>query len=90
MRWGAIFSHRRDGFRHHRIRSQRPGACGLQRLRLLRWGHCSQAKLAKEHPLGRVGEAEDSAALAYFLLSNDASWVTGQIIGVDGGRSAVA
>jgi NAD(P)-dependent dehydrogenase (short-subunit alcohol dehydrogenase family) len=41
-------------------------------------------------PLGRVGEAEDSAALAYFLLSNDASWVTGQIIGVDGGRSAVA
>ena len=48
------------------------------------------AKLGKEHPLGRVGEAEDSAALAHFLLSNDASWVTGQIIGVDGGRSAVA
>jgi NAD(P)-dependent dehydrogenase (short-subunit alcohol dehydrogenase family) len=43
------------------------------------------AALAKSHPLGRVGEAEDSAALAYFLLSNDASWVTGQIIGVDGG-----
>ena len=48
------------------------------------------AALAKSHPLGRVGEAEDSAALAHFLLSNDASWVTGQIIGVDGGRSAVA
>lgn len=46
--------------------------------------------LAKGHPLGRVGEADDSAALAHFLLSDDASWLTGQVIGVDGGRSAVA
>ncbi len=46
--------------------------------------------LAKSHPLGRVGEAEDSAALASFLLSEDAAWITGQVIGVDGGRSAVA
>jgi len=46
--------------------------------------------LAKGHPLGRVGEADDSAALAHFLLGDDSSWVTGQIIGVDGGRSAVA
>ena len=46
--------------------------------------------LAKSHPLGRVGKGEDSAALAAFLLSDQASWITGQIIGVDGGRSAVA
>jgi len=46
--------------------------------------------LAKSHPLGRVGNADDSAALASFLLSDDASWITGQIIGVDGGRHAVA
>lgn len=46
--------------------------------------------LAKAHPLGRVGEADDSAALADFLLSGDASWITGQVIGVDGGRAAVA
>ena len=46
--------------------------------------------LAKTHPLGRVGNPEDSAALADFLLSSDASWITGQIIGVDGGRSAMA
>ena len=43
--------------------------------------------IAQLHPLQRLGEARDSAALAAFLLSNDASWITGQIIGVDGGRS---
>ena len=45
--------------------------------------------IAKQHPLKRVGEGTDSAALAKFLLSNESSWITGQIIGVDGGRSNV-
>ena len=41
------------------------------------------------HPLGRIGEAEDVAALAAFLVSADASWITGQVIAVDGGLSGV-
>ena len=45
--------------------------------------------IAKQHPLKRVGEGNDSAALARFLLSDESSWITGQIIGVDGGRSNV-
>ncbi len=45
--------------------------------------------IAKAHPLKRVGEGVDSAALAKFLLSDKSSWITGQIIGVDGGRSNV-
>jgi NAD(P)-dependent dehydrogenase (short-subunit alcohol dehydrogenase family) len=45
--------------------------------------------IAKQHPLKRVGEGSDSASLAKFLLSNESSWITGQIIGVDGGRSNV-
>lgn len=43
--------------------------------------------IAQMHPLPRLGTAEDSAALAAFLLSDDAAWITGQVIGVDGGRS---
>ena len=46
--------------------------------------------LAKAHPLKRLGEGSDSAALAKFLLSNESAWVTGQIIGVDGGRSRLS
>jgi NAD(P)-dependent dehydrogenase (short-subunit alcohol dehydrogenase family) len=37
----------------------------------------------------RVGQAEDIAAMAAFLLGNEASWITGQVIGVDGGMSAL-
>ena len=46
--------------------------------------------IAKLHPLKRIGEGIDFSALASFLLSKDSSWITGQIIGVDGGRSSVA
>ena len=46
--------------------------------------------LAKAHPLKRLGEGKDSASLAGFLLGEGSSWVTGQIIGVDGGRSRLS
>ncbi len=46
--------------------------------------------IAKAHPLKRLGEGKDSAALAKFLITNDSSWVTGQIIAVDGGRSKLS
>ena len=45
--------------------------------------------IAKQHPLKRIREGLDSAALAKFLLSSESSWITGQIIGVDGGRSNI-
>jgi NAD(P)-dependent dehydrogenase (short-subunit alcohol dehydrogenase family) len=45
--------------------------------------------IAQLHPLPRLGEAEDAAALAAFLLSPEAGWITGQVYGVDGGRSTL-
>ena len=46
--------------------------------------------IAKAHPMKRIGEGKDSAAMAKFLLTKESSWITGQIIGVDGGRSTLA
>ena len=46
--------------------------------------------IAKAHPLKRLGEGKDSAALAKFLMTEDSSWMTGQIIAVDGGRSKLS
>ena len=46
--------------------------------------------IAKAHPLKRLGEGKDSASLAKFLLTEDSSWITGQDIAVDGGRSKLS
>ena len=46
--------------------------------------------ISKLHPLKRIGEAFDAASLAKFLLSKNSSLITGQVIGVDGGRAAIA
>ncbi len=45
--------------------------------------------IAQMHPLQRLGEADDIAPLAALLLSDKAGWISGQIIGVDGGRSTL-
>ena len=46
--------------------------------------------IAKAHPLKRLGEGKDSASLAKFLITDESSWITGQIIAVDGGRSKLS
>lgn len=43
----------------------------------------------QRHPLREIGQPEDVANMAKFLLTNDSSWVTGQIFAVDGGVSSV-
>jgi NAD(P)-dependent dehydrogenase (short-subunit alcohol dehydrogenase family) len=53
----------------------------------------SNARLAETiaamHPIPRLGTADEMAALAAFLLSPEAGWITGQVVPVDGGRSSV-
>ncbi|QMU29558.1 SDR family NAD(P)-dependent oxidoreductase [Adhaeribacter radiodurans] len=43
----------------------------------------------KRHPLARTGTPEEVAALAIFLLTDQASWLTGQVFTIDGGLSAL-
>jgi 3-oxoacyl-[acyl-carrier protein] reductase len=43
----------------------------------------------KRHPLNRVGTASELASAAVFLLSEQSSWTTGQILHIDGGMSSV-
>ncbi len=48
-----------------------------------------RAAMADIYPLKRYGTIDDIAGLTEFLLSDAASWITGQIIGADGGLSSV-
>ena len=46
-------------------------------------------KSANRHPLTRIGSASDIANLIDYLISDKSSWITGQIIAVDGGLSTI-
>ncbi len=49
-----------------------------------------QAFLARgdeTHPLGRVGQPEEVADLILFLASDQAGWITGTTMSIDGGRA---
>lgn len=54
------------------------------------WQNAALAQsIAGLHPIPRLGTAEEMAGLATFLLSDEATWITGQVFGVDGGRSSL-
>lgn len=45
--------------------------------------------MASSHALKRLGSPKDIAKLTSFLISQDSTWITGQVMGVDGGRSVI-
>jgi NAD(P)-dependent dehydrogenase (short-subunit alcohol dehydrogenase family) len=69
-----------------RVNSIRPGLIRTELVALV----LDSPELSEDYrvstPLPRVGEVEDIANAAVFLLSDAASWITGQVINVDGGQ----
>lgn len=47
-------------------------------------------KMGEMHPLKRVGNVNDVASLAAYLLNQNEGWMTGQVLGIDGGKSTLS
>jgi NAD(P)-dependent dehydrogenase (short-subunit alcohol dehydrogenase family) len=62
-----------------------PGLVRTELARALWQGH--EAELSARIPLGRLGEPDDISGIALMLVSDDASWMTGQTVVVDGGTT---
>lgn len=66
-----------------RVNAVAPGAVHTRFARAFFEGR--EQELAARFPLGRAGEPSDVAAVARFLVSSEASWITGETVVVDGG-----
>ena len=71
-----------------RINAVAPGLTETPLAAPLLRNDASRAFSEAMHPLGRLGKPDDVAAAIAFLLGPESSWVTGQILGVDGGLGA--
>lgn len=69
--------------RHIRVNAIAPGFIATKMTDVL--SDSTKENILSNIPLNAMGEAEDVAAVAYFLASDDAKYITGQVINVDGG-----
>jgi len=72
------------GWRRIRINAIAPGPTDTQALRGTVGDYANE--LVKSMPIKRLGTPEDMANAVLFLLSDEASWITGHILNVDGGQ----
>jgi 3-oxoacyl-[acyl-carrier protein] reductase len=75
--------------RNIRVNAVAPGMIRTELTRRFWENGASAAMSAAMHPLGRIGEPEDVASLIAWLLEPANSWITGQVIGIDGGLADV-
>lgn len=74
-----------------RVNAVAPGTIRTDRVRRLPeepGGAAYLAEIERRHPLGRIGEPEEVASAIAFLASDDASFITGAVLPVDGGYLA--
>ncbi len=69
-----------------RVNAIGPGSIMTDMLASITTDKAARTRVLSRTPLGRIGEPEEIAAIAAFLASDDASYVTGQTIYADGGR----
>lgn len=69
-----------------RVNAIGPGSIMTQILQSVADDKAAEERILSRTPLGRIGEPAEIAAIAAFLASDDASYITGQTIYADGGR----
>lgn len=72
---------------HVRVNCVAPGLVLTELTKTVTSNETSRQSSLSMHPLGRLGEPDDIANAIAWLLSGESSWVTGQVIAVDGGLS---
>ncbi len=70
-----------------RVNAVQPGVVRTPLAAMLTDNEVSRDEYLRLMPISRIGKPEDVGSLVAFLLSDEASWITGQIVGVNGGQS---
>jgi NAD(P)-dependent dehydrogenase (short-subunit alcohol dehydrogenase family) len=83
MQWGVEYA--RDGIR---VLSVSPGAIDTPLVRATLEAQGGERELSNRHPIGRIGKPEEIASAVLWLSSQDASFITGTDLAVDGGLGA--
>src|SRR5262249_42465970 len=72
-----------------RVNAIGPGSIMTAMMATVATGREAKRRVLSRTPLGRIGDPREVAAVAAFLASDDASYMTGEIVYVDGGRLAL-